>query len=34
MSTTELMATIRFWEQSGHFDLSLYERILAAKENK
>ncbi len=33
MTTTQLITTIRFWEQSGHFDLNLYERILSAKEN-
>ncbi len=31
MTTTQLIITIRFWEQNGHFDLNLYERILQAK---
>jgi len=31
MTTTQLITTIRFWEQNGHFDLNLYEMILKAK---
>lgn len=31
MTTTQLIKTIRFWEQNGHFNLDLYERILKAK---
>lgn len=31
MTTTQLITAIRFWEQSGHFNLDLYERILKAK---
>lgn len=31
MTTAQLIASIRFWEQSGHFDLNLYEKILKVK---